>query len=63
MKISCLQKIFGKSGSKDPGSEDPALVIPGGDSIYYNLNGSGQSSQAEPFISDLALRTRISILH
>jgi len=26
--------------SKDPGPEDPALVIPGGDLVYCNLNGS-----------------------
>jgi len=25
---------------KDPGPEDPALVIPGGDLVYCNLNGS-----------------------
>ncbi len=26
--------------SKDPGLEDPALVIPGEDLVYRNLNGS-----------------------
>jgi len=48
--------------SKDPGPEDPVLVIPKGDLVYCNLNGS-RSDGAEPFISDLALRTRIAILN
>ncbi len=33
--------------SKDTGPEDPALVIPGGDLVYCNLNGSRSDSVLE----------------
>jgi len=38
-------------------------VVASGSPYGSEANTPGQSSQAEPFISDLALKTRISILN
>ena len=53
-----LMEVIDKPSSRKPTAFYGFSNTP----VLHHSNTPSQSSQAEPFISDLALRTRISIL-